>query len=1302
GPFAGYPRIFGVAWAYVAHTDSHFDAAILQRFLMAYQQVQPLTIGELWALSLTLRIVLVENLRRLADQISLSLIERGKADKLSALLLQYSASPLLSHQTLAEIALPLSDAFAAQMAKRLRDLDPGNSLAQDWLTVQLTVQGRDVDRVVQQSQQRQGASNVSVRNVMTSMQRIAAIDWASLFEQVSLVEQQLCQQNKYSLMDFASRNMYRSAIEVLARGSDFSEQQVTDFACQAAALAVNETNNVAEQPSEQPLPSPSSPQNVEQPSSVQQEFAAQSTAPTLSSEPTMKAPLSVDQTLPAQDVGYYLLGAGRAAFEWQLSFKPGWRQRLNNSFRAAGVTGYISAIAGMTLFFVLVMAVMLWPLQRHSALDLSWWLVLLVLAMFPLSELATVLCQRLFSFGVGPVILPGLALLDGVPTEYRTLIVVPMLLTHEADILAQAERLEVHHLSGRSGDLTFALLTDYLDADQQHCAADLPLLNLAIAAVAQLNQTYPAGPAGPRFLLLHRQRLFNSGEQKWMGWERKRGKLAELNALLRGASDTSFIGQTQLPETTSAKNGNALLHVVAMRVLSCWVPADVRYVITLDADTQLPRDAAIRLIGKMAHPLNRPQFDPIAQRINSGYGILQPRVTPALALDHAASRYQRLFTGPAGIDPYAAAASDLYQDLFGEGSFTGKGIYDVDAFAAALSDRIGENAMLSHDLFEGVFARSGLASDVDVVEDFPARYEVAAKRQHRWVRGDWQLLPWLLRSLLLPCLVSQQKLPALGRWKMLDNLRRSLVSPMLLAALLWLWSAPMSLAMSGTLLLLGTLLIPNLLPLWGSVWPQHSGIQWRPHLQQFGQDLHLALCRFALSVCLLIDDSWRMCSAIGVTLWRLTISRRHLLQWTTSAQADRAARLTVVGYYQSMWFSTALALFAALTLYSQQSSWWLLLLPLPLCWLAAPALVWWLSQPQPQFVPTALNDLQRQQFRLIARQTWRYFETFVTVKDHFLPPDNFQQHPTAQLAHRTSPTNIGLYLLAVLSARDFGWISASQALQRLQQTFATLTLLTRYRGHFLNWYDSSDLRVLPPAYVSAVDSGNLAGHLITLANGLELWAQAREGQQTDINPKVLLQSWVDQLYLAQQALTILEHNPSYCCRHVSSEQVLPLQQQLQQQLSQLSSLLLTATSSLTKSDLQPLISDALLQATDQAFATATLLHNLLAGDAATTTPELMSEVNLQALVSPAEGKENLRLQLLELSQQSSTLLFYLAALAESVQQTAADQSQQAPDRREQGQQFLDLAQQARQMALEMDFAFLLAPDRDLLSIGYSL
>lgn len=1282
GPFAGYPRVFGIAWAYVAHTDSHFDPVILQRFLAAYQKVQPLTIGELWALSLTLRIVLVENLRRLADQISKGLAERAEADAL-ALLLTQNVTPhglnQSSHQALAHLSLPLSEVFAAQLAKRLRDAQCDQNPALDWLAAQLAAQDSTIEHVVQQSQQRLGASNLTVRNVMMSMQRISAIDWAQLFEQVSLVDRTFTQQANYTLMDFASRNMYRSAIEVLARGSIYSELQLAEKVYTKALVA--------------------------------------------------KADSQFAHLEPLNDVGYYLIGKGRRDFELHLKFRPHWRLRLRQFICQVGVVGYVGAI-GFTTMLLMLGAWLIFPehaatfsilqpprlegrwqlLHPFSDLDtrpLWWWLILACLSLIPLSEMATTLCQRFLSMAVGPVILPGLELKDGVPAKYRTLLVVPMLLTHETDVLAQVERLEVHHLSGGDGDLTFALLTDYQDADSQNLPTDLPLLDVAIRAIAQLNLRYPPAPSGPRFLLLHRQRLFNPSEQKWMGWERKRGKLTELNALLRGATDTSFIGQPELnaPSDDPMALGTQLQN--GSLTLSCWVPAAVKYVITLDADTQLPRNAAFRLIGKMAHPLNRPLFDPVSQRIFSGYGILQPRVTPAMALDHAASRYQRLYIGPAGIDPYAAAASDVYQDLFGEGSFTGKGIYDVDAFSAALSERVSENAMLSHDLFEGVFARAGLASDIDVVEDFPARYEVAAKRQHRWVRGDWQLLPWLARSFLLPCSIAAQKLPALGRWKMLDNLRRSLVAPTVLAALLWLLTAPLPIAICGTILLLMSLLTPHLLPLWGSLWPQHSGIQWRPHLLQYGQDVHLALCRFVLRVCLLVDESIQMLSAVGLTLWRLGVSRKHLLQWTTSAQTDRAARLSVLGYYQRMLASTTLALLVVLALCIQQSAGWWWLLPIPFGWLAAPALMWWLSQPQPQFVLAPLDLQQQQQFRLIARQTWRYFETFVTAEDHFLPPDNFQQLPKAQLAHRTSPTNIGLYFLAILTARDFGWISVAQAIERLQLTFASLLSMSRYRGHLFNWYDTRDLRVLPPAYVSAVDSGNLAGHLITLANGCEMWTQACTLDMVEQAKFVLLQSWRDQLLLAQQAYDGLNVHPFSSGAKLpkgspfasdprfAPSQWMAVLAQLKELLTQLGIQLGTQLRADTPR--LPLLSTTLRQLMAEITKLDALGNELQLNYQLFTTQD-PDEFQQASYASPmnSDRLDN------EWSELTLTLRFYLEAIEQSLKQTLAEDAQNPAERDLQQQQLLGLAVQARQLAMEMDFAFLIVPDRDLLSIGYSL
>lgn len=1159
GPFAGYPRVLGMAWAFIAHTDSHFDPDILQRFIVAYQQVQPLTIGELWAVAITLRIVLIENLRRLADQMTAGRSARADADALASRLLGKDAPHAALDRELHERArTELSEPFAAQLAKRLRDHDPLTTPALGWLEERLGAQGSSIDEVVQHAQQRQGASNLTVRNIINSMRLISSIDWAQLFENVSLVDARLGARSDFAAMDFATRNQYRSAIEQLARGSRCSELEVAEQALLA----------------------------------TQQASATQNADPRTS------------------DPGYHLIAEGRLALEQRIDFRPPLRLRISRGHMHLGMPGYVGAIVGLAS---LLLGLALYSLAGQGV-TAGWLLALGVLGFLPATEVATALVNRAVSSSFGAMGLPGLELSEGVPSSLRTLIAVPTLLGSEADLLEQIERLEVHHLAGHGGDLTFALLTDGLDAQQEHLASDDALLQLASAAIDQLNQRYGPGTAGSRFLLLHRRRQFNPSENVWMGWERKRGKLHELNRLLRGATDTSF---TPVPG------------------LSQRVPDAVRYVITLDADTRLPRDAALRLIGKMAHPLNQPRFNTELQRVVGGYAILQPRVTPSLPLQREGSLYQKVFSSPGGMDPYAAAVSDVYQDLFGEGSFTGKGIYDIDAFEAALAGRVRENSLLSHDLFEGVFARAGLASDVEVVEEFPSRYDVASKRQHRWTRGDWQLLPWILGPVS-----GARALPNIGRWKMLDNLRRSLLAPATLTALGLSWLLPLPAALSASLLLIASLLIPALLPLCFGLLPARAGIRWRSHLGKLRDDLLLALLQSALNLTFLADQSWRMLDAISRTLTRLLITRRNLLEWTTAAQAAISPRLKLLGFYCGMAGGTALGLLlCALALFWSPTI-WPLVLPFALLWLSAPAIAMLVSRSPRMAKRLLIDPTQRNELRLIARRTWRFFETFVTPADNQLPPDNFQEDPKPVIAHRTSPTNMGLYLLSAIAARDFGWAGTERTVTRLQATLAVMAQLQRHRGHFFNWYDTEDLRPLAPAYVSSVDSGNLAGHLLLVANACEEWlkapvsADARQGID-------------DNVQLARTALAALPTASSE-----RSQQLHELLQQIEAGLN----------------GVQPLFSllPALLRLSDKATQ--------LASGFAT----------------------------LDTDNQAGELLFWLQALTQALGDLQQDAELTDSQRTTLHDALRSVAEQARNMALGMDFAFLLEPERKLLSIGFCL
>ncbi len=1136
GPFAGYPRVFGIAWAYVAHTDSLISRDVLARFVQAYQGIQPLTIGEIWAIAISLRIILIENMRRLSVQIVQAQALRAEADMLVDRVLgsaETAAVPLhLAVSRWDEADIP--EIMAGQIAKRLRGFDPADTPLAGWLDGRLARQGTTPDEVVEHAQSRQGASNLTMRNIVTSMRLVSEVDWADFFEDVSLIDVRLNAGSDFAAMDFATRNCYRTAIEEIARGSALSEAEV---ATQAMALA-----------------------------------AAGSDA-------------------HQRDPGYPLIGEGRPQLERLAGFRPPVRKRAHMLARQLGPGGYIGLIAVVSAVISAAAFSVSGPIGQVPSLLLG------LLALAPAIEGATAIVNLAVTRTIRPAVLPGMALEEGVPDHLRTLVVVPVLLSDEADLLRQIEQLEVHHLSSTGGAVHFALLSDGPDAATETVPQDAALIDAAARGIARLNAQYPS-ERGDRFLLLHRRRLWNPSEGCWMGWERKRGKLVELNGLLRGATDTTF------------------LHIGGTAPS---VPPDVRHVITLDADTRLLRDTVRQMVGKMAHPLNTPRIDGDQGRVTGGYGILQPRVTPALPVGHDGSLYQRIFSSPGGIEPYAAAVSDVYQDLFDEGSFTGKGIYHVDAFAAALKGRVPENALLSHDLFEGIFARAGLASDIEVVEDFPARYDVDARRQHRWVRGDWQLWPWLCGS-------RRAGVPAVGRWKMFDNLRRSLVAPMTFAALLAGWLMPLPAASVWTVAILAIMALPRLLPLPFAILPGRAGITSRSHFAALGSDAATALGQIGLNLVLLPATAWMMLDAVLRTIVRLVVTRRHLLEWVTAAQSGGTGLPGIADHYRAMAGGLSLGIAGPALVLWLNPSVWPVAAPFGLLWCMAPALAQRISRPRAAHDLKALSPDEALQLRLIARRTWAFFETFVTEADSDLPPDNFQESPDPVIAHRTSPTNIGLYLLSTVVAREMGWIGQTDALDRLERTLAAMGRMARYRGHFYNWYDTRDLRVLDPPYVSSVDSGNLAGHLIAVARACEDW---RHGPLPDDQARRGLS---DTIEMAERAIA----------------------------------------------------------ATGAADAT---LSDLLAGLKA----DCLDPARWDTAAMTARAAEAAR-EAAGSYRPGSDVVVSTCAVETRLSQFAADASATGPDIDR-----LDrIAATARNFAMAMEFGFLLAPEKKLLSVGFSV
>jgi len=757
-------------------------------------------------------------------------------------------------------------------------------------------------------------------------------------------------------------------------------------------------------------------------------------------------------------VGYWLLDSGREEFERSIGFKPRHRTRLFRLIKRHDVAIYLAALLLVTA------GILVPPAAYLNFVDatIGEWLAGLLLSALPASMLAVTVVHWTIAALRPPCVLPKLDFTNGIDPEFATAVVVPTLLGSDDEIDHVLDRIECRYLCNSDPELRFVLLSDCVDAPAETMPEDAALVVRAIDGIRRLNAHHGANEEDGPFYLLHRRRRFNPKEKVWMGWERKRGKLEQFNRFLLGESVTDFA-------VFEGRAGGL---------------DDVRFAITLDADTQLPRESAARLVGTLAHPLNRARFAEQGQEIERGYSIIQPRVATAPESGRP-SLFNRLFCGDTAIDIYSRAVSDAYQDWLGIGIYIGKGIYDVEAFQRSMKGRAPENALLSHDLFEGLHARVALASDIILYEDYPPHYLAYAQRVHRWIRGDWQLQPWLSKRVPGPGGVRlDNSLSAIDRWMIADNLRRSVIPPCLLVLLMagWLW-LPGN-AVFWTLLAL-------LSPAGHLVTNFASGLahEWRrlpisDAVVRVARGLQESAGRCALMLAFLPFETVLGADAALRSLIRMHVTGRGLLQWTTSAHT--ASQLTGGNsrspYWRNMAAAPAVAALVCAIVAAWQPSSLPAAAPFVLAWLLSPELAYQISR-RPKCKREPLEADQIAFLRQLARRTWLFFETFVGPDDHWLPPDNYQEEPRVDLAHRTSPTNIGMMFLSSLSAWDLGFIGLRDFSSRLCSSFETMGRLERHRGHLLNWYDTQRLTPLQPRYVSTVDSGNLAGALIAFSHG---------------------------------------------------------------------------------------------------------------------------------------------------------------------------------------------------------------------------
>ena len=1015
------PRTYRIAIELVAHTDGRVDATACDAFVSAYQSVHPLTLGELWATPLMLRLALIENLRRVAQRISIARADRDIAADWSDRLLEAAErQPADVVAVLADMTRagpPLSGAFLAEFTRALQGSSPAFALAGTWLEHCLADQGLTIEQMVLAEGQLQATDQVSVGNSIGSLRFLAVHDWRDFVAKHSVVEQTLGEDpaGVYCRMDFGTRNRYREGVEAIARRTDKAEDEV---ARRAVALA--------------------------------QEAVASGFA--------IAAP-------PESHVGYWLIDAGRDRLMHDMGcrfagvaawFVP-WRWCIAMARRSA---------FGMLLFAIAILtAAAVWLfLEMAGTVGRAW--ALLVPVVLVAMHLAVGLVTWAATLVVRPRPLPRLDFRGGIPATHRTIVAVPVMMTDGATVERLLEGLEGRFLANRDPCLHFALLSDLPDAPSETLASDEPLIRQAAAGIDSLNRRYGAG-RDDQFLLLHRSRTWNAHDGIWMGRERKRGKLADLNAVLRGAVLTGPGGRF----SHVAGNGRFL--------------AEVRFVITLDADTDLPRDAAREMVGAMAHILNRPVLHPTLPRVSAGHGIIQPRVAVSLPSSQR-SRFSRLAAGSPGIDPYTRIVSNVYQDLFDEGSFIGKGIYDVDAFEHCCGV-FPEQTILSHDLLEGCHCRSGLESDVVLHEEHPSSYLADARRRHRWIRGDWQILRWLLpRVPNHGGAAAPNPLSCLSRWKILDNLRRSLVPPAMLCLLVGGWlsgSWPLAVSAAGLVLLATSL--PLLLPSLHEFLRKPHDVPIATHLLEAASAAMQPLAQGLLQLAMLPYEAVLAVDAIARTLVRMFVTHRRLLEWRTAADADRASTNDLAGAIRAFVVCPLTAVVVATLLVATGRHWMLVAAaPWLTAWWLAPLVAWWVSEPLPA-TAVALPASERRFLAAAGRRTWRYFEEYVTAHTNWLPPDNVQMNGEVTVADRTSPTNIAMALLSDLAACDFGWCSVSRLVGRVSHAFDTLAGMERHAGHLFNWYDIHTLAPLPPRYVSTVDSGNLVSGLVVLAAGLE-------------------------------------------------------------------------------------------------------------------------------------------------------------------------------------------------------------------------
>jgi cyclic beta-1,2-glucan synthetase len=997
GVMKGYPRVYHIAIEIVSHTDGRMDESVIANFIRAYQKNALLTSGELWAIPIMLRIALIQNISKITEKIVKAEQDKQEAELVAERLINAFNEGKIS----AEISLlnsgefTFNSHFTERLLKLLRDNGIDSKEVYHFIDEKLFAKETSSDKIISLEHQIEANFQISMGNSINSIRVIEGLNWKNYFEKLSSVESILREDPSciYGEMDFKSRDKYRHEIEKISKYTKLPESFIAKKVIECCSGSETSENN------------------------------------------TYK-----------QHVGYYLIDEGLHELKRKLGYKNTGIQGFKSGIKKNIENYYIGTIIAFTLLIISIFIVLSLLNDNDRAL---WRYVIAVIAILvPCSEITISIFNWSVSVLSTPSFIPKMNFKEVIPEKYSTVVVIPTLLNNASRVAELIHDLEIYYLANAQKNLYFTLLGDFKDSDTKEEKGDKAVVDEGLLAVECLNKKY-CKDGEKIFFFLNRYRQYNKKENKWIGFERKRGKLMEFNEFLRGSENTSY--------DVISSNARDL--------------RAVKYVITLDADTMLPRDSAKKLIGAMAHPLNNAVINYSKKRVSRGYGLMQPRIGVSI-LSANKTQFSKIFSGETGIDMYTTAVSDVYQDLFGEGIFTGKGIYDVDVFNYMLKDEIPEDTVLSHDLLEGSYVRTALVTDVEFIDGYPSYYNSSAMRLHRWTRGDWQLLPWLKKA---------SPINKMAKWKIFDNLRRSLLAPSITILLILTLAGILP---DGTnkwfITAFVALLAPILFDVTEAVVSPAKGISLTGKIQ----NSKMAIQQVFLIFCFIPYQAYLMLDAIIRTLYRLIVSKKNLLEWQTAADMEVKLGKRLKDFIASMWMGSAISILILLLAFNSSTSIGIISIPSCVIWFLSPLVAYVISLER--CLETFEIKVEEEAFlRKLSRKTWAYFEDFVNDENNWLGPDNYQEDPPNGLASRTSPTNMGMELTSNLVAYDLGYIGIIDAVSRIDKIMTSMEDMATYKGHFYNWYDTKTKNPLYPRYVSTVDSGNLVGYLWVVAEALE-------------------------------------------------------------------------------------------------------------------------------------------------------------------------------------------------------------------------